>query len=72
MTVFTFAQPFLVTTTIRFVEKKNPDINHGKGLIGAWALVYLGIAVSHHHPVYVEQYMSTDDPYIAVAFCVQV
>lgn len=46
VTAFTFAQPFLVETTIRFVGDENADAYHGKGLIGAWALVYLGIAVS--------------------------
>ncbi|KAL7934474.1 P-loop containing nucleoside triphosphate hydrolase protein [Trichoderma chlorosporum] len=46
VTAFTFAQPFLVETTIKFVGDENADPNHGKGLIGAWALVYLGIALS--------------------------
>ncbi|OTA07898.1 hypothetical protein A9Z42_0088200 [Trichoderma parareesei] len=46
MTAFTFAQPFLVNTTIKYVGEKNANVYHGKGLIGAWALVYLGIAVS--------------------------
>jgi len=46
LTSFTFAQPFLISTTINFVSKTNPDSTYGKGLIGAWALVYLGIAVS--------------------------
>ncbi|KAK1984954.1 ABC transporter [Colletotrichum cereale] len=46
LTVFTFAQPFLINTTVSFVGQKDPDSNHGRGLIGAWALVYLGIAAS--------------------------
>ncbi|KAI0886932.1 ABC transporter [Annulohypoxylon maeteangense] len=46
LTAFTFAQPFLVDTTVTFVGQENPDSNYGKGLIGAWALVYLGVAVS--------------------------
>ncbi|KAH6604280.1 hypothetical protein Trco_007726 [Trichoderma cornu-damae] len=46
LTIFTFAQPFLVDATIRFVESENPDGYRGKGLIGAWAFVYLGIALS--------------------------
>jgi ATP-binding cassette subfamily C (CFTR/MRP) protein 1 len=45
---FTFAQPFLVTATISYVENQGvhsrPAI--GKALIGAFALVYTGIAVS--------------------------
>lgn len=44
----TFAQPFLVTATISYVENQDghrrPAI--GKALIGAFALVYTGIAVS--------------------------
>ncbi|WYZ45022.1 hypothetical protein EsH8_VIII_000338 [Colletotrichum jinshuiense] len=47
LTVFTFLQPFLVNTTVTFVGKENPEVNYGRGLIGAWALVYLGIAVSN-------------------------
>ena len=45
VTAFTFAQPFLVNTTIKLVGDKNANVYHGKGLIGAWALVYLGLAV---------------------------
>ncbi|KAF5525068.1 ABC transporter atnG [Colletotrichum aenigma] len=44
LSVFTFAQPFLINTTVSFVGQEKPDANFGKGLIGAWALVYLGIA----------------------------
>ncbi|KAF4833996.1 ABC transporter atnG [Colletotrichum tropicale] len=47
LSVFTFAQPFLINTTVSFVGQERPDANFGKGLIGAWALVYLGIAVSN-------------------------
>ncbi|KAJ0162521.1 Canalicular multispecific organic anion transporter 2 [Colletotrichum tanaceti] len=47
LTVFTFAQPFLINTTVTFVSNANPDVNYGRGLIGAWVLVYLGIAVSN-------------------------
>ncbi|KAK4074366.1 hypothetical protein Trihar35433_3840 [Trichoderma harzianum] len=46
VTAFTFAQPFLVETTIGFVGDENAKPYHGRGLIGAWALVYLGIALS--------------------------
>lgn len=45
MTAFTFSQPFLIKTTIEFVGSENPNGYHGKGLIGAWTLVYLGLAV---------------------------
>ncbi|OBR10917.1 ABC transporter [Colletotrichum higginsianum IMI 349063] len=47
LTVFTFAQPFLIKTTVTFVGNESPDANYGRGLIGAWVLVYLGIAVSN-------------------------
>lgn len=47
MTAFTFAQPFLINTTVTFVGQATPDANYGRGLIGAWALVYLGLAVSN-------------------------
>ncbi|OHE98210.1 ABC transporter [Colletotrichum orchidophilum] len=47
LTVFTFAQPFLINTTVTFVSNRNPDAYYGRGLIGAWVLVYLGIAVSN-------------------------
>ncbi|KAK2051609.1 hypothetical protein LY76DRAFT_674197 [Colletotrichum caudatum] len=46
LTVFTFAQPFLINTTVTFVSIENPDVNYGRGIIGAWVLVYLGIALS--------------------------
>ncbi|KAI1310106.1 ABC transporter [Xylaria venustula] len=38
---FSFLSP-----TINLVSQKDPDANFGKALIGAWAIVYLGIAVS--------------------------
>ena len=46
-TAFTFAQPFLIETTINFVGDADADVNHGRGLVGAWALVLAGRAVSH-------------------------
>ena len=45
-TAFMFAQPFLVSTTIEYVGDESADATYGRGLIGAWALTYLGIAVS--------------------------
>ncbi|KAF3798626.1 ABC transporter FUM19 [Colletotrichum gloeosporioides] len=47
LTVFTFAQPFLIKSTVTFVSNGNQDVSYGRGLIGAWALVYLGIAISN-------------------------
>jgi hypothetical protein len=43
---FLFTQPFLVSATLNHIGSPDADSNHGWGLIGAWALVYLGIAVS--------------------------
>ncbi|KAH8682050.1 ABC transporter [Xylariales sp. PMI_506] len=45
-TLFSFLQPFLINATVTYVGQANPDPNYGKGLIGAWALVFLGVAVS--------------------------
>lgn len=44
-TVFTFAQTFMINTTVKYIDELDASPNYGKGLIGAWALVYLGIAV---------------------------
>lgn len=45
---FTFAQPFLISTTLEWAESDGnaDDADQGYGLIGAWFLVYVGIAVS--------------------------
>ncbi|KAG9258286.1 multidrug resistance-like protein [Emericellopsis atlantica] len=45
---FTFAQPFLVTAAIRLaaLPQQDPYNNLGYGLIGAYILVYGGIAIS--------------------------
>lgn len=45
-TAFTFAQPFMIETTVNFVGESSPNSTYGKGLIGAWVLVYLGLAAS--------------------------
>ncbi|KAI1858524.1 uncharacterized protein JN550_012571 [Neoarthrinium moseri] len=45
-TAFSFTQPFLIDTTVSYVGETQPDANYGKGLIGAWALVFLGMATS--------------------------
>ncbi|KAK7997810.1 hypothetical protein PG989_005850 [Apiospora arundinis] len=47
LTIFTFTQPFLINTTVIFVSTENPDANYGRGIIAAWAFVYLGIAISN-------------------------
>ncbi|KAJ6007677.1 hypothetical protein N7540_011653 [Penicillium herquei] len=49
LAVFTFCQPFLINATVNYM---NEDITaetkqRGQGLIGAYVLVYLGIAVSN-------------------------
>ncbi|KAL4798804.1 P-loop containing nucleoside triphosphate hydrolase protein [Aspergillus venezuelensis] len=45
MTGFTFCQPFLITATVTWVEIPDASMDSGKGLIGAFALVYAGQAL---------------------------
>jgi ATP-binding cassette subfamily C (CFTR/MRP) protein 1 len=49
LAVFTFAQPFLITATIQFMQHPvNEDTDHyGGALIGAFVLLYVGLAVRH-------------------------
>lgn len=48
---FTFAQPFLISRTLNLLSEKNGEmsLNVGYGLIGAAALIYLGIAITKLH-----------------------
>ncbi|KAB8258546.1 ABC transporter [Aspergillus pseudonomiae] len=41
---FSFTQPFLINTTLQVMDGSQPSTDVSRGLIGAWALVYLGIA----------------------------
>lgn len=43
--MFYFTQPLLINTTVSYVGDASADISFGRALIGAWALVFLGIAV---------------------------
>lgn len=45
---FTFAQPFLLTATLRFIQTPvaEESRHHGSALVGAYVVVYLGLAVS--------------------------
>jgi hypothetical protein len=45
---FTFCQPFLIQTAIKLSEQRSspPTKSYGKALVGAFVLVYLGMAVS--------------------------
>ncbi|PYH40847.1 putative ABC multidrug transporter [Aspergillus saccharolyticus JOP 1030-1] len=45
LTGFTFCQPFLVNATVTWVGDEKAALDSGKGLIGAFAIVYTGIAV---------------------------
>lgn len=46
LTAFTFAQPFLVTSILNYLQNSDTrSKNDGYGLIGACVLVYVGIAV---------------------------
>ena len=44
---FNFCQPFLITSAINLSDQPNNEstTHNGYGLIGAYALVYIGIAV---------------------------
>ncbi|KAK6074134.1 ABC transporter [Seiridium cupressi] len=44
--VFFFSQPLLINTTVTYVGEAAPDASYGRALIGAWALVFLGIGCS--------------------------
>ena len=48
---FNYAQPFLIAAAIKYLETSvnNRNIDHAYGLIGATALIYLGIAVRRGH-----------------------
>ena len=46
LTCFTFSQPFLIETTIEYIGQSSAEADYGKALIGAYALVFVGIAVS--------------------------
>lgn len=49
LTGFTFAQPFLASALIDYLEGRElTSANHSYGLIGASFLVYVGIAVSQY------------------------
>ncbi|EXL40888.1 hypothetical protein FOCG_16654 [Fusarium oxysporum f. sp. radicis-lycopersici 26381] len=45
---FTFCQPFLISATLEWAENDSDsdDMNQGYGLIGAWFLVFMGLAVT--------------------------
>lgn len=44
---FNYSQPFLITRVINYVEDAGKDKNTGYGLIGATAIIYIGIAISN-------------------------
>jgi ATP-binding cassette subfamily C (CFTR/MRP) protein 1 len=46
----TFAQPFLITRVLDLLQEPSSSLteNQSYGLIGATAIIYLGIAVSHN------------------------
>jgi ATP-binding cassette subfamily C (CFTR/MRP) protein 1 len=47
ITGFTYSQTFLINAAIAYLETPAPlrNVNHAYGLIGATALIYVGIAV---------------------------
>lgn len=46
LTGFTFAQPFMINTLTNWIQETDAPESSGKWMIGAYALVYLGLAVS--------------------------
>jgi hypothetical protein len=51
LTGFTFAQPFLVTSILDYLQNSaTRPKNDGYGLLGSCFLVYVGIAVRHSSP----------------------
>ncbi|KAG9763241.1 P-loop containing nucleoside triphosphate hydrolase protein, partial [Aureobasidium melanogenum] len=44
---FNYSQPFLITRIINYVDDAERDKNIGYGLIGAAAIIYIGIAISN-------------------------
>ncbi|KAL4786969.1 P-loop containing nucleoside triphosphate hydrolase protein [Aspergillus varians] len=46
MTGFTFCQPFLINKIVSWVGERDASLDSGKALIGGYALVYVGQAVS--------------------------
>jgi len=49
LTAFTFAQPFLISTTVEYIGEVQPNETYGKALVGAWTLVFLGLAVRSYN-----------------------
>ncbi|KAI6361085.1 hypothetical protein MCOR25_006549 [Pyricularia grisea] len=48
VTGFTFSQSFLITALLEYLENgRDRPASHGYGLLGAYAFVYIGIAVSN-------------------------
>lgn len=43
---FTICQPLVLNRFLAFLEDRGESVNRGYGLIGAYGLVYLGIALS--------------------------
>ncbi|KAB8223991.1 P-loop containing nucleoside triphosphate hydrolase protein [Aspergillus novoparasiticus] len=44
---FTFSQPFLITSILKWLDNSHSASNHGYGLIGATLVIYLGMALSN-------------------------
>lgn len=59
LTGFTFAQPFLTSSLIKYLSstESNPK-NNGYGLIGATFLVYAGIAVCFSTPTPISPHLT--------------
>lgn len=62
LTAFTFCQPFLINAIVTWVGSADASMAFGKGLIGAAALTYIGMAVSYHKEDYRVIGIKTDQP----------
>ncbi|KAG8160758.1 hypothetical protein KVR01_009022 [Diaporthe batatas] len=43
---FNFSQPLLISRVVTYLQEANSDLNFGYGLIGATAIIYIGLAFS--------------------------
>ncbi|KXS96328.1 hypothetical protein AC578_9376 [Pseudocercospora eumusae] len=53
LTAFTFSQPFLLTSTVLVIGERPLNLDFARGLIGGWALVFLGLsAIQFSNSIY--------------------
>ncbi|EGX92245.1 ATP-binding cassette transporter, putative [Cordyceps militaris CM01] len=64
---FSFSQPYLLERVVLLLESKNPRDNFENGLVGAAALIYIGITVSRAWYNYLAVRMATKTRGILIA-----